>query len=410
MPVPDHAEAVIVGAGLAGLNAARELVAHGVDVVVLESADRPGGRVATDAVDGRLLDRGFQLYNPAYPEGARVFGPRRLALRAFARGVTVMGEAGPLELRDPRRDPLSVRNLPRVPGGPVALGRFASYLARCGFLSVTRLGERPDEPMRVALREAVGSRDFFDAVVQPFLAGVFGDRDLDTSRRYGDLVLRSFVRGTPSLPSRGMEQLPLALCRDVGSDRIHCGVRVQAVTPTAVVHDGGTIRADRVVVATDGTTAAALVPGVPAPQWNALTTWYFSAPADGVPADPRLLMVDGRSRGVLVNVAAVSAVAPAYARPGELLVAATAVGVHDGDAGARRHLGTLIPGADRWELVGRYAIPRALPAIVPPADLRGRQDFDGILVAGDHRDTPSIQGALVSGRRAARTVVRERAR
>ena len=30
----------------------------------------------------------------------------------------------------------------------------------------------------------------------------------------------------------------------------------------------------------------------------------------------------------------------------------------------------------------------------------------GIVVAGDHRDTPSIQGALVSGRRAARTVCR----
>jgi predicted NAD/FAD-dependent oxidoreductase len=30
-----------------------------------------------------------------------------------------------------------------------------------------------------------------------------------------------------------------------------------------------------------------------------------------------------------------------------------------------------------------------------------------LFVAGDHRDTPSVQGALVSGRRAARGVLRE---
>ena len=30
---------------------------------------------------------------------------------------------------------------------------------------------------------------------------------------------------------------------------------------------------------------------------------------------------------------------------------------------------------------------------------------DGLFVAGDHRDTPSTQGALVSGRRAAEAVL-----
>ncbi len=220
-----------------------------------------------------------------------------------------------------------------------------------------------------------------------------------TPSRLVQNVERSQVAFEPILG----EIRPRSLAHDVGSERIHCGVEVTAVRPGGVQHTGGTTTAQRVIVATDGTTAARLVPGVPAPTWNALTTWYFSAPLGSMPADPKLLMVDGRSLGVLVNVAAVSAVAPRYARPGELLVAATAVGAHDGDAGARRHLAILIPGADQWELVGRYEIPQALPALDPPADLRAPQDFDGILVAGDHRDTPSIQGALVSGRRAART-------
>lgn len=407
--MPGHAEVVVVGAGLAGLSAARELVAHNVDVVVLESSDRVGGRVATDAVDGRLLDRGFQLYNPAYPEGARVFDPVALDLRAFARGVTVAADRGPVELRDPREAPWAAAQALRVPGGPVALGRFAAYVARCGYLGTDQLRGRPDEPIGQVLAETVHNRDLFDALVRPFLAGVFADRDLTTSRRYADLVLRTFARGTPSLPGQGMAALPSSLLRDVGADRVHLGVAAQGVAATGVVHDGGALPAERVIVATDGSTAARLVPGLRPPRWNALTTWYFSAPPGSMPANPRLLMVDGRSRGVLVNVAAVSAVAPRYARPGELLVAATAVGAHAGDAGARRHLGILIPGSADWEMVGRYEIPRALPAIVPPATLRAPQDFGGILVAGDHRDTPSIQGALVSGKRAARAVLRGRA-
>ena len=58
-------DVVVVGAGLAGLAAARELSVHGLNVLVLESGDEVGGRVRTDRIDGFLFDRGFQLYNPA---------------------------------------------------------------------------------------------------------------------------------------------------------------------------------------------------------------------------------------------------------------------------------------------------------------------------------------------------------
>ena len=69
-----RADVVVVGAGLAGLRCAQVLADAGRDVVVLEASDGVGGRIRTDRVDGFLVDRGFQLLNPAYPAVRRWVG------------------------------------------------------------------------------------------------------------------------------------------------------------------------------------------------------------------------------------------------------------------------------------------------------------------------------------------------
>ena len=66
--LPSSVDVVIVGAGLAGLTAARVLEQHGVSAVLLEASDGVGGRVRSDEVDGFILDRGFQVMLTAYPE------------------------------------------------------------------------------------------------------------------------------------------------------------------------------------------------------------------------------------------------------------------------------------------------------------------------------------------------------
>ncbi|MBD3752063.1 MAG: FAD-dependent oxidoreductase, partial [Micrococcales bacterium] len=100
-----HHDVVVIGAGLAGLRAAITLGHAGRDVLVLEAADAVGGRQRTDVVDGFLLDRGFQVLNPAYPAVRRWIDVQALRLKPFPVGVHVRREHGVEALADPRRHP-----------------------------------------------------------------------------------------------------------------------------------------------------------------------------------------------------------------------------------------------------------------------------------------------------------------
>src|SRR6201992_2725016 len=87
MPPLSERPVVIVGAGLAGLACAQDLMAAGIPVQVLEGSDAVGGRMRTDRQGGFLLDRGFQVFNTAYPQVKRRIDLKALQLKAFTPGV-----------------------------------------------------------------------------------------------------------------------------------------------------------------------------------------------------------------------------------------------------------------------------------------------------------------------------------
>ena len=64
MTIPPKADVVVVGAGFAGLAAARELVRRGRDVVILEGRDRVGGRSSTTTLAGTPVDLGGTFVGP----------------------------------------------------------------------------------------------------------------------------------------------------------------------------------------------------------------------------------------------------------------------------------------------------------------------------------------------------------
>jgi predicted NAD/FAD-dependent oxidoreductase len=404
-------DAAIVGAGLAGLAAARQLAIHGLEVVVLEAGDDVGGRVRTDRVDGLLLDRGFQLYNPAYPEPARVLDHAALDLRAFVPGLIASTPGGPVRLGDPRRRPgWALDALTPRSGSLAGKLRFAAYAWRASRTSPRVLESSIDFPAEVALRGAGIDDAFIESVLRPFLAGVFLEDRLATSRRFLDLILSSFVNGTPAVPARGMQAIPEQLLAALPSGTVRLETGVRSVRPGSVQTSDGDLSARAVVVATDPTAAAGLLPGLGIPAGRPVTTWYYLAdcPAEQLADGTPVLTVDGR--GPVLSTVVLTHAAPTYATGGRVLVSASALGEHDGaeaERGVRSHLSTMYHAdTRRWQHVATYPIRYALPAMLPPLDTRRPVALgDGIFVAGDPRDTASIQGAMVSGRRAADAVL-----
>ncbi|WP_410649208.1 protoporphyrinogen/coproporphyrinogen oxidase [Amycolatopsis sp. cmx-4-54] len=401
-------DVVLVGAGLAGLSAGLHLHRAGISCTVLEAGDEVGGRVRTDVVDGFRLDRGFQILNPAYPAIQRLVDIDALQLGKFWRAVRVADDGRLSLLGNPLDTPKALRD--------VAARRYLSAkdLTALGALTVRVAGgaaqaivQSEDRSTADELRRTGLSDRAVDTVLRPFLAGVFLEADLHTSSRFFRLVWRSFLRSAPSLPALGMGELPRRLARMLPSDAVRTGTPVEAVEAGRVSTAGGDVwNARAVVVATDGSVAAQLVGGVPEPRWNSVTTWYF-APSEAPLREP-VIVVDARG-GPILNTAVLSEVCSTYAPAGSALISASALTPLD-EQEVRRTLARMYRAdTARWPLVGRYQIPRALPAMPPPHHIRREIRFGAeVYVCGDHRDTSSLQGAMASGARAARAVVADR--
>ena len=399
---------VVVGAGLAGLACAQRLTRAGVDVVVLESADAVGGRVRTDVVDGFRCDRGFQLLNPAYPVLERVVDVAALDLKAFQAGVVAAHGSRHAVLADPRRVPARLPQTVVAPLGTLADKlRFARWAAT-SLLPVRRLLRRPDRTLAASLDRSGLTGPLRSGVVEPFLAGVLADWEGASSANFTALLLRSFVLGSPSVPALGMGRLPELVAATLPAGTVRLGTAVGTVTDRAVhTETGERLAARAVVVATDPETAGRLT-GRPTPAMKSLTTFWHTAPE--APTRTPMLHLDADRRGPVVNTAVMTTVAPSYAPAGRPLVATTVVGADgsvEAERAARAHAG-LIYGVDArsWELVTTHVVRAALPQQPPPLEVRRPvRVSDGLFWAGDHRDTASIQGALVSGRRAATAVL-----
>jgi monoamine oxidase len=155
--VPTTADVVIIGAGAAGLAAARDLAEHGVSTVVLEARDRLGGRIHTirDPATTTPIELGAEFLHGEAPV------TRRLAREA---GLTVYNVVG---------------------------DRFQSH--RHGFIQLSNYWNRLDRVLRLLDAHRDPDRSFAD-----FLAERPGGRGLAQARALASQWVRGFQAADPS--------------------------------------------------------------------------------------------------------------------------------------------------------------------------------------------------------------------
>lgn len=399
----------VVGAGLAGLAAAVSIDARGHSVTVVEASDGVGGRVRSDVVDGYTLDRGFQILLTAYPVAQRVFDFDELDLRRFHAGSLVQLDSGRVTVGDPLRRPGDLLDTVRAPvGSPVDKARLLAWRRRVLSGSLDELWKRGECTTNTRFTDLKFSDPFVEQFLRPLFAGITLDPKLEVTSRFTEFVFRMLATGYGAVPARGMGALGEQLAARLPEGSIRLDTPVEAVDANgATVAGGERIEADAVIVATDMDSAASLVE-TPTFGWNAVTTrWYGS---DEAPFDEPLLLLNGTGDGLVNNVAVMSNVSPAYAPAGKHLTAVSHPGLPNGEADDRaveaQLRGWFGGGVTEWELLRTDVVPHAQPRHLPgeavPAKPRLERD---VWVAGDHRHNPSINGALQSGRAAARSVL-----
>jgi hypothetical protein len=382
------ADVLIVGAGLAGLSAALELEAHGKDVLLIESSDRAGGRVASDVIDGFICDRGFQLINSRYPGLVDLDVVKELDFVEAPRVIEVSLGNGRHPIGDPRQAPWTILDK--------ATGTIPEKLALLLFI----LREpKANQSVGQALRSCGVT---YERVLRPFLHGVFLTDPDNVDAAYGRLIIKSFVSGKPGIPRNGVGELPKALVKRLSN--VIYNTRVDRIDVTSVFTDHGVYSAEKILISTDATTATQLL-GLPeVPRMAGCITWYHATPNN--PSGNGRLVVDGQRRGPIINTVVMSDVSSNYAPSGENLISTT-TDLSATESDVRRHLSIMWgTSTHEWQFVAKYEIPAALPiqGIGRPLS-QVLKINDHHFVAGDHRTVPSQQGALFSGRLAAQLIL-----
>ncbi|NJM07626.1 FAD-dependent oxidoreductase [Candidatus Gracilibacteria bacterium] len=434
---------IVVGAGVAGLAAARTLQRAGLQVTVLERDARIGGRVFTDTRDGMAVDVGAEYIAHFYSHTLDTL--RRLLPAGELQRIPSSAAA----LRDGKLYRLWLNA--RVAFTPLiglsqklTLGRaLAIFLRRPAALDIHAFHKaHPLDTCSISeFAQQHLAPDVLEYVIQPLLSGIFYWTPERTSLAMLPLALGAGLsrwRGMKLFTFRsGMCAIPEALA--AGLDiRLNTAVRHvlrQSDGGYAVTaqRDGREtqLRADGVLIATTASAVPQLVPTLVAAQRNFFQSVRYSSNAtlvvgtrERLPQHYYGLLFPRRETALLASATVQSVKNPSFADDGDVLAlhmagpASYRLCAAD-DATIRAlllaEISKLTPQYDpgrsaRFSRVYRW--PEALPEFDTGHFQRLRafaageiERHDGMVFAGDYIGGPFVEGALTSGEAAAARLI-----
>ena len=423
---------VIIGAGLAGLTCARELIREGQRVLVLEAAEQVGGRMRTDMhEDGYRLDRGFQVLFTAYPAAKRHLNFENLKQRLFEQGALLAKDGKLYEIADPLREPSrllsGVLNPLISPADKLRVLALRAKVARYSTADIFVGKAQPDEQdesiEEYLLRLGFKEEGFLANFARPFYGGVFLDRDLSTSARMFQFTFKMLASGATIIPAEGMQRIPEMLASSLPPGSLRYRARVEKILTESGnvlgvwLASGEAIPAEQVVIATDSPEAARLS-GLDLPtEARGSVCVYFGGKERLYKA--RKILLNTAPNAYVNNAVLLSNIAPTYAPPHRHLLSATILdpGSDDDEQIASRALAEIermFPANDlsTWQLLGVYRVPFAQLVQNPgffdnqPSNTTA---INGLYLAGEYTTSSSIHGAMHSGEHAARAVLKTQA-
>lgn len=419
-------DAIIIGSGLAGLSCAKRLASQGFSFLILEASDAIGGRVRSDYIDGFTLDRGFQVLLTAYPEAASTLDYESLDLRSFLPGALINDGKYFIRLSDPFKDPASLLSMMVSNIASLADKLRVAYLRQKVMSStVEQIFSQPDKTIMQSLKDYGFSDNMITRFFKPFFGGIILDNTLSGSHRMFEFVYKMMAEGQVTIPSGGMGTIAEQMAAGFSKDSIRLNSRAAAIDPVkaqVTLASGESFLARAIVIATDSANASSLTSMIVAPPAKMATCLYFSA--DQAPISEPILVLNGTGSGPINNLAVLTNVAKTYAPAGKHLISVTVLGqlpgkhdhedalepafeaqlINDVIIQAKSWFGEKVDG---WQHVKSYRIANALPDQSPPwlETPRPTRLSDGLYACGDFRENASINGALISGRKAAEALV-----
>lgn len=407
------ADVIIIGAGLAGLTAAKLLKAAGKSVLVLEASDGVGGRVRTDEKDGYLLDRGFQVFLTAYPEAKNLLDYAALEFRTFDPGALILSRGGITKLGDPLRQPGTlVSTLFSSAATFSDKMRMLRLKLKLGNKSVDDIFRDEEITTTEYLKRAGFSGTIMNQFFRPFMTGIFLEEQLSTSSRMFEFVFKMFSEGDAAIPAKGMGMIPKQLAEGLSAKELLFYQNVSAVNEDVVTtSSGATYKASFVLIATDPLRSPVGY-GNAASKFHSVSNMYFTAKKR--PFEKPLIALNALAGKLVNNIAVMDRISSAYSKNGDALISLSLVGNHskanekDLQEKVIAELKFWYPEALNWKHLKTYHISYALPNddhVTNEPNANAVRLNAKCFACGDYLMNGSINAAMKSGRLAAEAII-----